>query len=275
MQLGISSLGHLIENGFSGKYSNLTDLLLQSSENCLDYAEKNDIKVVELVLDPPEVYNEKSKQKFIDLVNSYSIKKQIHGPFIDLNLCSHNLDICKASIDSYYKVAMICNEINSKMMTIHPGYANFLINSIRKYNTEQLAKSVNSLLRLTNKLNIIVCLENMPKNCNIMLEQSDIEDIINKINNNIYLTYDTSHFFTCSGNVEILWEKFHTIIKNVHIVDNYSKSSDTHPCLGTGKINFKEIFETINIHNYKGSLIIELSSPNDLEPSIEFMNKFF
>jgi sugar phosphate isomerase/epimerase len=275
MQLGISSLGHIIENGLSGKYSNLTELLLQSSENCLDYAEKNDIKVVELVLDPPEVYNEKSKQMFIDLVNSYSIKKQIHGPFIDLSLCSHNLDICKASIDSYYKVAMICNEINSKMMTIHPGYANFLINSVRKYNTEQLAKSVNSLLKLTNKLNVIVCLENMPKNCNIMLEESDIEDIINKINNNIYLTYDTSHFFTCSGNVQLLWEKFHNIIKNVHIVDNYSKKSDTHPCLGTGKINFKEIFETINIHNYKGSLIIELSSPNDLELSIEFLNKFF
>ena len=49
----------------------------------------------------------------------------------------------------------------------------------------------------------------MPKNCNIMLEENDIEDIILKINNNIYLTYDTSHFFTCSGNVESLWQKFH------------------------------------------------------------------
>ena len=275
MELGISSLGHIIENGISGKFKNLADLLLKSSENCLDYAEKHGIKVVELVLDPLEFYNEKIKQKFIVLVNSYSIKKQIHGPFIDLNLCSHNSDISKASINSYRSAALISKKLKSNVITIHPGYANFLIDSIRKYNKEQLAKSVNNLLKFTNKLNLITCLENMPKRCNIMLEENDIEDIILKINNNIYLTYDTSHFFTCSGNVESLWQKFHTIIKNIHVVDNYTKNSDTHPCLGTGKINFKKIFEIIGNYNYKGALIIELSSSKDLKPSIEFLNKFF
>ena len=71
-----------------------------------------------------------------------------------------------------------------------------------------------------------------------------------------------------------LWAKFHDIIKNIHIVENFSKNSDTHPPLGTGKIDFKEIFDVIKKYNYKGPIIIELSSANSLNQSINFIKKF-
>ncbi|MFW9783048.1 MAG: sugar phosphate isomerase/epimerase family protein, partial [Candidatus Heimdallarchaeota archaeon] len=97
-----------------------------------------------------------------------------------------------------------------------------------------------------------------------------------KINRtDLYLTYDTSHFYTCDGNVEVLWDKFHKIIKNVHIVDNFSKDSDTHPPIGTGQVNFNEIFEVINRYNYNGPFIIELSSTKELISSIEYVKTFF
>lgn len=275
MELGISSLGHIIEYGLSGNYISLMDLLFKASEACLNYAENNDITTVELVLDPPEVFNDENQHKLIELVNSYSLKKQIHGPFIDVNLCSHNQIISNASVESYAKTAKICNETGSKILTIHPGLANFLINSIRDHNKVQLAQAINKLLKFTNNLEINVCLENMPKNCYIMLDENDIEDTFLKIGrNDIYLTYDTSHFFTCDGNVKILWEKFHRIIKNVHLVENFSKNSDTHPPLGTGKINFLEIFEVIKSYDYSGPFIIELSSARDLSQSIDFVRKF-
>ena len=73
--------------------------------------------------------------------------------------------------------------------------------------------------------------------------------------------------------MEQLWSKFHNSIKNVHIVDNFSKITDTHPPLGTGKIDFKEIFDVIKKYNYKGPLIIELSDAS-LNQSINFINKF-
>jgi sugar phosphate isomerase/epimerase len=109
-----------------------------------------------------------------------------------------------------------------------------------------------------------------------MLNESDIEDIFLKINrSDVFFTYDTSHFFTCDGNVKILWEKLHKIIKNIHIVDNSSKISDNHPPLGTGKVNFREIFDLIKTYDYNGSLIIELSNAKDLVDSIKFLNRFF
>ena len=99
MELGISSLGYIIEYGLSKNYENLVDLILKASEDCLNFAEDNDIKIVELVLDPPEVIKDENKQKFIDLVNAYSLKKQIHAPFIDVNLCTHNDIISNASVE--------------------------------------------------------------------------------------------------------------------------------------------------------------------------------
>lgn len=275
-ELGISSLGHIIEYGLLGNFKNLFDLLLKASEDCLKFAEENNIEVVELVLDPPEVFNSENQQKFIDITNSYSIKKQIHGPFIDVNLCSHNYDISKASIESYYNTAKICEKVGAKIMTIHPGLANFLINSIREFNKIQLAQSVKNLLELTNGMDLTVCIENMPKNCYIMSDENNIEDIFTKINHpKIFLIYDTSHFYTCDGNVKKLWAKFHSKIKNIHLVDNFSKKSDTHPPLKTGKINFGEIFAVIKSYDYTGPLIIELSSAKDLIQSIEFIRKFF
>jgi sugar phosphate isomerase/epimerase len=107
-----------------------------------------------------------------------------------------------------------------------------------------------------------------------MLDEKNIEEIFNIIDHKkLFLTYDTSHFYTNRGNVRLLWEKFHNKIKNVHLVENFTRVSDTHPPLGTGKVKFKDILEIMRGYNYKGPIIIELSSANDLEKSIDFINK--
>jgi len=275
MEVGISSLGYIIEYGLSNSYESLSDLVYKASEDCLNFAESNDIKTVELVLDPPEVIYSESQQEFIDLVNSYSLKKQVHAPFIDVNLCTHNTIISNASVESCSNAAHFCKKIDSNLLTIHPGLANFLINSIKDHNKVELTKSMHKLLDTTNILSVNVCLENMPQNCYIMLNESDIEDTFSQINrSDVFFTYDTSHFFTCDGNVKVLWEKFHKMIKNIHIVDSSSKTSDKHPPLGTGKVNFREIFEVIKTYDYKGSLIIELSTAKDLVKSITFLNRY-
>jgi len=272
MHLGISSLGHIIELGINREFKNSIDLLLKASELCLDYAEKNDIKFVELVLDPPNIFEEEHKQKFIELVNSFSLNKQIHGPFIDVNLCSHNNKISNASIETYIEAAKMSVEINAKLMTIHPGLANFMIQSIRSINKLQLKKAIKKLLTFTQNLDLTICMENMPKNAYIMTDHDNIKEIFTIINQkDLYFTYDTSHFYTTNGDIQQLWENFNKKIRNIHLVDNFSKITDTHPCLGKGKIKFKEIFDLIIQYNYNGPLIIELASAKDLPQSIKFI----
>lgn len=275
MELGISSLGHMFDIGLTGKFKNLVDLLIKSTEQCLNFAEEFGINTVELVIDPPEVINSEQQEHYIDLINSYSLKKQVHGPYIDLNLCSNNDRISNASIKSCIEAINFCYQINAKIMTIHPGLASYALSSIRELNKERLKRAIHKLLDFTNKQKLLICLENMPQNAYIMTDNKNIQEVLYIIGRkDLFLTYDTSHFFMCDGNVRNLWAKFHNMIKNVHIVENYSKKSDTHPPLGTGKIDFTEIFEIIKTYNYKGPIIIELSSANSLDQSVNFIKKF-
>ncbi|MFX0049409.1 MAG: sugar phosphate isomerase/epimerase family protein [Candidatus Hermodarchaeota archaeon] len=275
MELGISSLGHIIDYGLNSKYTDIFKMLYQSTEECLKFAEEKGIKIVELVIEPQNIFTGTNRQEFIDLINSYRIKKQVHGPFIDVNLCSHNELILKASIEAYIETAKFCKEIYVDVMTIHPGLANFLLQFIRDYNNKQLAKAINILLDFTYHFNLTICLENMPKNTHIMSDQNNIADVLSLIGRkDLFLTYDTSHFYTNNGDVNILWEKYHKIIKNVHLVENFTIDSDTHPPLGSGKVDFKRILDTIRRYEYKEALIIELSSNKDLSNSIDYINKF-
>jgi len=275
MKLGISSLGNIMENAFKNKFPNISSMLYHSTEECFKFAEEHGIDVVEIVVDPQDMFIGERKQAYLDLFKSYSMVKQVHGPFIDINLCSHNKGISQASVDAYLETAQFCQELKAKIITIHPGLANFLLESLRGYNRIQLAKAISSILDLTKNLDISICLENMPKNTHIMLDQDNIEEVLRLVNRkDLFLTYDTSHFYTNNGDVNLLWERYHKIIKNVHLVENFTTESDTHPNLGSGKVNFKEILDIINNFGYKGALVIELSSNKNLQESIDYINRF-
>lgn len=275
MKLGISALGHVMDLARDWNFNDLTDLQLKASEECLNFAEQYGIEIVELVIDSAEVFDNTNKQKFIDIVNSYRLKKQVHGPYVDLSLCSYNNHIMKASIESYRETVEICYKIDACAMTIHPGYANFLLSSIREINKGQLKLAIHELLDSIDNQKLNVCLENMPQDAHIMTDSNNIEEIYRTIGrDDLFITYDTSHFYTCKGDVKDLWSKVHNSIKNVHLVDNFSRFSDTHPPLGTGKVDFQEIFEIFKKFNYDGPLIIELASAKSLNQSINFIKKF-
>jgi sugar phosphate isomerase/epimerase len=274
MELGISNLGHIIDLARTAQFKNSIDLVLSATEQCLNFAEKNGIEIVELVAEPPNVLSDEYKQNYINLINTYTIKKQIHAPYIDLSLCSYNTRIFKASIESYIEAINLSYQINAKIITIHPGLANFMLNSIREQNKAQLKRAIHILLDYSNIQKVQICLENMPQKYYIMTDNLNIDEVYSFISRkDLFLTFDTSHFYTCDGNVKNLWAKFHHIIKNVHIVDNFSKNSDTHPPIGSGKIDFNEIFEIFKSYNYKGPIIIELSSTKSLNQSINYIKK--
>jgi sugar phosphate isomerase/epimerase len=275
MQLGISTLGHLIDFAIANKFNDMFKNFYEATETCLNFAEENDINVVEIVIEPQDLLREDSKHKFFNLIRSYSIKKQVHGPYIDISLCSHNSTISLASIEAYIETYKICKELSINLMTIHPGVANSMIKSLREYNKIQLVKALNNLIDSINDQNFIVALENMPKDTFIMLDHNNIIDIFKSVNrNDLFMTFDTSHYYTNTGDVNLLWKEIYNVIKNVHLVDNYTKEADPHPPLGSGKIDFKRILNTIKNYNYKGSLIIELSSAKGLKQSIEYIKAF-
>ncbi len=275
MELGLSSLGYINDRKINKKYNLKIDLLMDASEACLEFCEKNDVKVCEILFDPPDITSLENILKFVDMCSNFSIKQQIHGPYIDTNLASHNPWSANAAIETYIQVAKICKGIGAQIYTIHPGSSKFMFNENKVFVIDQLISSTTALLEAISDLKIITCIENMQKKTGILLDLNEITNFFTKINrNDLFFTWDTSHSWTCDVNVKDLWEKCHSIIKNIHVVDNTVKTSDVHPCLGTGVIDFKEIFDIVNSYNYNGSLIIELGSGNDSLKSIEYIRKF-
>lgn len=275
IELGISSMGHIFDCIRSNEFNNLIDILLESIKASLEYAEQKNLSVCELMLEPPEIFSSENQQKIIDICNSYSIKKQIHAPFIDLKMCSYNQRISKASMESCVEAAKICDQIDSEILVIHPGTV-FGGKFFRMISNEKLIERVKDLLNVVTQMypNLKICIENMPKRTNYFISVEEIEIFLNDLNReNIFLIWDTSHSWTCDVNLEDFWEKFHKIIKNIHLADNDNKESDMHPTLGSGKVNFPEIFDLIKKYNYNNSLIVEISSAQDLSNSLEYVKK--
>ena len=71
MELGISSLGDIIDFGLCNKWKNVDDLLSKSTEVCLNFAEEQDIAVVEIVIDPQNIFIDEIKQKLVGLIRNY------------------------------------------------------------------------------------------------------------------------------------------------------------------------------------------------------------
>ncbi|TFG30361.1 MAG: sugar phosphate isomerase/epimerase [Promethearchaeota archaeon] len=275
MKLGISSLGHLVDIALRGKFKSLGELLIESTEKALKFAEKYNVGIVEIILDPPEIYSKENRQRFIDICNSYSVTKQVHAPFTDVSLCSFNINISKATVKSCIDAAEICDKIDAEILVVHPGVGHFLLSSIREQNKKQLIRAVNELLDATSEFDVLICIENMPQDAHMLGNENDIGEFLSSLNrDDIYLTLDTSHAWTCDMNLEIYWERFHKYVRNIHLADNENKETDRHPALGTGKVNFNEMFKLAKKYNYKGPLIVEIITGRALRRSIEFIEPF-
>ncbi|MBA7475093.1 hypothetical protein ES707_10459 [subsurface metagenome] len=70
MKLGLGSIAFIYDNINHGKFKSSKELLLNAIERTFNFAERNDIKICELILDPPEILVSEEKQAFIDLCNS-------------------------------------------------------------------------------------------------------------------------------------------------------------------------------------------------------------
>lgn len=189
---------------------------------------------------PLGAFSTENRKKLIDLCNSFSVKKQVHGPFIHIQMCSHNQLIAKASVESYVKAVKICDSIDANVLVIHPGSI-YGGTSYTMFSRRKLIDNVNILLDHVANLdgNVKICLDNMPKYTNIFIDVDEMEQILPNLNReDIFITWDTSHSCTSDVDLEVFWEKFHNLIKYIHLVDNFDKKTDKYPMLSAGKINF-------------------------------------
>lgn len=277
MKLGLGSIAFIYDNINNGHFEHSNDLLLNAAKRTLDYAEKYGLKIVELMLDPPEILLDEKRYEFIELCENYpSIEKQFHAPYTYLSLITQNPWILNATIECYVECAKILTQIGGNKFTFHPGDGKFLQRSYNNYENKLLESSTRFLDKISG-FNLIPCIENLPKFCNFFQYFDEITKFFDEIHrNDINLTWDTGHYWSCNNNhFEDLWDAMGKKIKNIHLVDNFETISDTHPCLGKGMVDFELVFELTTSHNYNESMIIELHRSEDLCESIDYIRNYF
>jgi len=89
-------------------------------EDILPFLEDLKVDYCEIINEYPlnEVENE--------IFESYTVKTTVHSPISDMNLASPNESIRKASIDQIKKSIKLANQLDAKVVVVHPGQIPFL-----------------------------------------------------------------------------------------------------------------------------------------------------
>lgn len=141
---------------------------------------------------------------------------------------------------------------------------------INKNNWETAVKILKDISNRINNSNIVLCLETI-------LNAKDLVRFLKKINkNNIKCVFDTGNRILISNSLKDEILKLNKYIGHVHIKDKNQKNINV--ILGTGNVNFKEVFSALKKINYKGKFTFETNRGSDpLNTAIfnEFFCKFF
>jgi sugar phosphate isomerase/epimerase len=275
MKIGISSLAHIVSSSNQLNESKLHEILMHGTRTCMEFSEKNDLDVCEILIDPMTTFSSENKDSFIKLCNEYHIQKQVHAALLDVSLCSNNSEISKSTLKTFKNNLDIAKEIKASTITIHPGISSIPISAIKKHNYLTLIRQLKILLDYSKEMDVKICVENMDPGAGICRSFEEMSKLYQDVSNSLlYFTYDTSHLWMNSTNFSKFIQELHPHIKNVHIADNIDKKFDQHPTIGSGNIPFPAILQELKAHDYDNSLIIEILDIRGLNKSIEYVREY-
>lgn len=233
-----------------------------------------------------EIY--KAKKINIDFIEYFAEREGdlIHNPFFDnkkfkqLKLLSErNLKSNYSFCDDYYinnsfldsnnflRVENIfnkCNQLNIKVYVLPLlEKSNITSNNYFKY-----VKKIKEICKLANKNNIIIALESNVDKINLLKLVKLVKNASFKI------VYDTGNRVLIDKNQNEAIRLLKNYIVHIHIKDKDVNGNNVY--LGTGLVNFSEIFKTLKKINYKKNYVFECLRGNDpirtMKYNIDFVN---
>lgn len=239
----------------------------------------SDFEVVEIALEDTDL-TKPSVDRIKSIIKKYDIKTCTHAPITDLNLCSPNDGIRSESIRQIKKSIDIASDLGSNLLNIHFGRlpafsASFEeIESISKQKREEYfalgIQSLASIAPYALEKNIDLCIENMP---NVYTEfcavYEDIDRVLNEVD--VLFTLDVGHAHTIDAlHPKRLIDRFKEKLRHVHFHDNHG-TWDEHLLLGTGTIQWSDIYKKLQQIHYSGYIILELPHKDALKSRNTFI----
>lgn len=234
----------------------------QTIEEVLDFLENWNIKYCEIINEYP--HDELDE----DVLGSYQMNLTVHAPLSDINLASHNQTIRKSSIAEVKKSFDRAVNWDAELVVVHPGNMPVMGRKISEKIFQYNLKSLTELSSYAEDCGICMCVENMPKIDGLLFQDlRDLNLLLEDINE--YMTLDVGHAHNSGFSVSDMF--CYPLIKHVHLSDN-DGTWDQHDALGTGSIDFVELFNSLNNFKYDGVLVVEVKNTIEVIKSLEFIN---
>ena len=260
-RIGLNSFAAFLDQVSLHPGVSVGEIQLGSMSEALHYAAKHDFDFVEILLDYPLLGDADLEGLLQDVITDVGLPVNVHAPFIDLSISSHNTLVREASVRSTINAIAAAQSLKAACLTFHPGTRVFPFNLVRGHYSSAMQDSLRQILAAYPNPGLRVCVENMPTTERFFGRIADIQRILERPSfDAFYLTYDTSHLYTWGEDAAEFWVAFHDRIGNVHLVDNRYTDQDPHIALGKGHIDFHQVAGLLLQYAYPYDIVIELQT---------------
>ena len=226
----------------------------------LGYYEDLGLEYIEIVNQYPNI------DEYDDVLNSFNFKYTVHSPIMDINIASLNEAIRQTSVNEIKKSMDLATKIDADLVVVHPGNVPFMGRGLEDLIYEIGKKSIIELNEYGQDIGVIPAVENMPdfegamhKDIYVLSEMLESIDTA--------MTLDVGHANTLGYAPN---EMYFSSIKHIHMSNNFG-DDDTHLPLNEGSIDFKEVIDLFESKNYKGIYMLEVTSNDSVEKSLEYI----
>ncbi len=246
---------------------------MDTLEHLTNFASENEFKAIELVSFPPfdayvlEQITDEIKGKIKKFNASY------HLPAWEINIGALNHSIREVSVDETKKLIDLSGNLGIKKVSMHPGsFASFpeLYTLLNRQVNLIAQKSVFDIFEYCKNKNIDLTIENLPFGEPLFQKPEDFELFTKK---GIGMLLDTAHAVTANVDPMEFIKKFGNRISEIHLVDGFKGQPDIHYALGTGDVNYVAVLDELQRIKYKGPIILEMKSENDVVASLNLLKK--
>ena len=213
----------------------------------------------------PQTFTKERIRRIRKLGERYSIRFGVHSASF-VNTAEIMPTVRKASEQHLLEYIQLSKELSAEYCVIHCGYH---FNLFREVVMESLSKTLQAAVRLAEKLDLLLVIENMNvvhPDCEIVylgVTVEELKQVFEAISSPyLGLALDIGHANLLPRGVGSFIETFPDKIYHLHLSDN-NGILDQHLRVGEGNINFKSIFEQLERIGFAGTATLEVSSDED------------
>jgi len=224
----------------------------------------------EIYVDGPALddYKEKEIREINGVFKENSIKKIVHGPFMDLNAGSYDAEIRKLTQRRYLQALDFCKKIDGRNIVLHTGFHPIFYKHHKEDWLKNSAKTLQPVIKKALKCKVRICVENSiddsPEMPISLIEEIGSMDVL--------ACFDVAHYnvFTKMPILDCLAKYPPGSIGEIHLSDNKG-DFDSHLALGEGNINFKEFFAKIKELKINPIITVEPHKIQDIPKIISYL----